>query len=461
MSRKFLTTVAIAALIGGGVLVYQHSTGGIASAQMGGEMPAMPVPVLDVSEKPVQIWKQFSGKLMAVDYVEIRPQVSGIIQKVHFQDGQIVKKGDVLFSIDPRPYEAAAAQARADIAAAKENTEYAEKELQRAEELLQTGAISRQGYDQRVNAARTNKSAGAAANARLKAALVDLDHTTIEAPVSGRISRPEITEGNLVKADNAPLLATIVSDQGIYADFDVDEQTYLSFVRRSTGSSVESEKEIPVKLTLQGDDMVYQGTIKSFDNKINPSSGTIRARAMFNNDDGALLPGMFANVQIGSTGKENVIAVPEKAVLTDQSRKFVYVAQDGAATYREVKLGETLNGERIILSGLKPGDRVVIDGLMKLRPGAKIQPMTPQEMEAMKAQMAAQQQGGNTPPKEGAAKPEEKPEDKSAEPSEQPAAEQPAAEKTEPEAIPFEEPAVSVEDAPETKEPAKQDAAKE
>ncbi len=429
----YLSALTIALIAGGVFAVQTYSFD--AKAQMGGEMPPMPVPVLNIEEKPVQIWKKFSARLMAIDYVEVRPQVSGIIEKIHFKDGQIVKKGDVLISIDPRPYEAAVAAARAEVAAAQEDAVYAQKELARAEELLKTGAISKQGYDQRVNSQKTNKSASAGANARLKAALVDLDNATIKSPIDGRISRPEITEGNLVTAAAAPLLTSIVSDIGIYADFEVDDQTYLTFVRQKTGANVEEEQSIPVELFLNNDDKMYNGQIKSFDNKINPSSGTIRVRAIFENTDGALLPGMFANVRIGSSGKENVITVPEAAVLTDQSRKFVYIVADNAATYREIKLGDAVNNsERIVLSGLKTGDKVIIDNLMKIRPGAKVQPMTPQELAAMKAQMAQQAQGGAAPAADAAPKAEEKP-----------AAEKPKEETKE---IPFEEPAATEETKP-------------
>lgn len=425
--NKFLIGVAAIALLAGGMALVQFTKVSDAIAQAGGgEMPAMPVPYVLIEEKPVQIWKEFSGRLTAVDYVEIRPQVSGLIQKVHFQDGQIVKKGDILYSIDPRPYEAAAAQARADLASAKEDAQYAQKELARAEELLKTGAISKQGYDQRVNAQKVNKSGIVNANARLKAALVDLDRATIEAPIDGRISRPEITEGNLVTAQAAPLLTTIVSENNIYADFEVDDQTYLTFVRKGAGQGVSAEREIPVRLFLKGDGKPYEGTIKSFDNKISPTSGTIRARAVFTNDDGALLPGMFARVQIGSVDTENKITIPEKAVLTDQNRKFVYVVgEDSAAAYREIKLGDTVGPDRIVLSGLAPGDKVIVDNLMKIRPGAKVQPMTPEELQATKQQAAAPQAGE----KQAKAAP---------------------AETDEPEAIPFDEPAPGEAPAQET-----------
>ncbi len=411
---------------------------GSASAQDGG-MPAMPVPYITVAETPVQIWKEFSGRLTAVESAEIRPQVSGLIEKIHFVDGQIVKKGDLLYTIDPRPYEAAVAQAKAEVNSAWNDVQYAKKEMARAEELLKTGAISKQGYEQRTNQLKVNQSTVTAAAARVKAAEVDLDHTTIEAPIDGRISRAEITEGNLVSAAAAPLLTTIVSDANIYADFDVDEQTYIGFVRAKAGSNLSEEQMVPVRLMLNSDDKVYGGMIKSFDNRISVSSGTIRARAMFENEDGALLPGMFARVQIGSTDKENKIVIPEKAIQTDQSRKFVYVVGDDfTATYREVKPGEMIGKDRIILSGLMPNDRVIVDNLMKLRPGAKVQPMTEAELAAMKQQMAAQaQQAQGQQPQAGGdeAAAAAQPEAKAAEPA---AVETEDDGETPPQPIPFE-----------------------
>lgn len=436
--KKLLISAAILTVITGGFVLGQYGPGNIAAAQgAGAEAPAMPVPVLDITEKPVQLWKEFSGRLVAVDYVEIRPQVSGIIEKVNFEDGQIVTAGDVLFNIDPRPYEAAVASARAELAAAQQDEQYAQKELKRAEELLKTGAISQAGYDQRINTQKTNKSAINAANARLKAALVDLDHAAIKAPISGRISRPEITAGNLVAAASAPLLTTIVSDKDIYGDFEVDEKTYLTFVRAKAGQDVAAEQTVPVKLSLQGDKKEYPGVIKSFDNKINPSTGTIRARAIFGNADNALLPGMFAAVRIGSPSEESLITVPEKAVLTDQSRKFVYVVTDGAATYREVKLGDSVSGQRIVLSGLEPGDKVIIDNLMKIRPGAKVQAMSPEELDAMKKQMAGQQNQGGAAPAE----------EKKDTPEAAPTAGEAAASSDDAKEITFEEPAGDQQDA--------------
>lgn len=388
--KLLLSAATILTLVGAAALGTQIAFPTEAMSQTSAEAPAMPVPYVTVEQKPVEIWKEFSARLAAVDFVEIRPQVSGLINKVHFTDGQIVNKGDLLYTIDPRPYAAAVAQARADLAAANSEVVYAKKELERAEELIKTGALSKQVYDQRVNATKVANNTVAAAAARVKSAQVDLDNASIKAPITGRISRTEITEGNLVNAANAPLLTSIVSDKEIHADFEIDEQTYLQFVRSKTGQSVESEQGVPVRMQMNADKKWYEGKITSFDNRINPSSGTIRARALFGNEDGVLLPGMFSKVQIGSPSEENVISIPEKAIATDQSRKYVLVVGEGnVAEYRQVTPGETVGPNRIITSGLKIGDRVIVDNLMKIRPGAKIQPMTQEELDAMKAQMAA------------------------------------------------------------------------
>lgn len=429
--KLFLSAMALS-LIAGGFIGIQVLGNSDAIAQMGGEMPPMPVPVAEIAQKPVQIWKEFSARLTAVDFVEIRPQVSGLIEQVHFTDGQVVNQGDLLYTIDQRPYQAAVAQAKADLNAAYSDNTYAKKELERAEELIKTGALSRQVYDQRTNAVKSAASQIAAAAARVKSAEVDLDNSQIKAPITGRISRSEITQGNLVNAGSAPLLTTIVSDKEIYADFELDEQTYLKYIRNNKSATVEAEQSVPVRMQLANDDKWYEGQIKSFDNRINSSSGTIRARSIFANDDSALLPGMFTRVQVGSPSDENRITISEKAIGTDQNRKFVYVVgNDGTAQYRAVQLGDSVGGERIVLSGLEPGEKVIIDGLMKVRPGAKVQPMSPQQLEKMKAQMA----GGGAPAAAPAAPAEE--------PAPAPApapAQEPAVEEAPAKAAPAEEP---------------------
>jgi multidrug efflux system membrane fusion protein len=332
----------------------------------------------------VQIWKDFSGRLRAVDFVELRPQVSGTIQEIRFEDGQIVNKGDILLVIDPSPYEAAAAQATADLQSAKNQLSLAQKELVRAEDLIKTEAISKRIYDERQNTARVAKSAVDAAEARLSQAKIDIDRAYVKAPITGRISRAELTVGNLVQAGGAaPLLTTIASNEGIYADFEVDEQTYLKNVF-ATARDREAQAKIPLQMILKADTSVtYDGVIQSFDNRIDPATGTIRARALFDNKDGSLLPGMFVSIRLGTPSNDAKIMVTEKAIGTDQNRKFVYVVgTENKVTYREVKLGETIDGKRIVTDGLQDGDKVITEGIMKMRPDMVVNPQVEVEQTA-------------------------------------------------------------------------------
>jgi multidrug efflux system membrane fusion protein len=355
-------------------------------------MPPMPVPAIRVEEKPIQIWKDFPGRLQAVDSVEIRPQVSGTIKEIRFTDGQTVKAGDILFVIDTRAYEADAAQARADLQSAKNQYELAAKELKRAEELIGTGAIPKRTYDERLSNELVAKSAIASAEARLKRAQLNLDYAHVKAPIAGRISRAEITAGNLVEAGpGAPVLTTIVSNEGIYADFQVDEQTYLLYVRGAVKSQ-DDERKIPVNLYLQNmPGKVFEGLIHSFDNRIDTASGTIRARALFKNEDGMLLPGMFVNVRLGSAESKMALTVPSRAVGTDQDRKFLYVVgPENKVQYREITLGESVNGSRIVASGLAPGDVVITDGIMKVQPDMAVVPQFGEEKQEGQVQPEAQ-----------------------------------------------------------------------
>lgn len=337
--------------------------------------PAMPVQVELIKLENTKIWKDFSSRLDAVDYAEIRPQVSGTITEIKFEDGQNVQEGDVLYVIDPRPYQAAVDQAEAELAVAKNVASLAQKELNRAKGLIKTDAISQRILDERRNDANVAWSSVKSAEALLDLAKINLDYAYVKAPISGRISRAEITEGNLVEAGpNAPVLTSIVSDQGIYADFEVDEQTYLNYVRNSAKDR-DAENRIPVELSLKSDDKTYQGFVHSFDNRIDVSSGTIRARALFANEDGALLPGMFANIRMGSPNTEAMILVSERAIGTDQDRKFVYVVNDqNMVDYREVKIGESIRGKRVIKTGLNEGDKVISDGIIRIRPGMPVSP---------------------------------------------------------------------------------------
>ncbi len=341
---------------------------------------AMPVEVVVIKEQPVRIWKNFSGRLTAVDFVEIRPQASGLITEVRFKDGQLVNKGDILYIIDSRPYKAAVMKAKADLVIALNRQDLAEKEYRRAQKLIKTKMISQRIYDERINIKLVSESTVKSAKAQLSKAKIDLGYAYIKAPVSGRVSRREVTIGNLVSAgSSAPLLTSIVSNDSIYADFEVDEQTYLKYMQQgSFNKSI--TKKIPVELRLQHDERVHKGEIHSFDNRIDPASGTIRARAVFDNLQGRLLPGMYARMRLGSPAEKNIILLSERAIGTDQNRKFVYVInKENKTIYREVKLGESIGGRRIVNFGLKPGEKVIVRGLIRVRPNMLVKPTVVQD----------------------------------------------------------------------------------
>lgn len=368
--RQLLIGTVLVAIIGTGI----YYAGGSNAKNDPSAGMAIPVNVQTLAEENVRVWTSFSGRLQAVDSAEIRPEVSGRITEVRFQDGKTVKAGDVLFVIDPEPYEAAVAKAEADLASAKTQAKFAQLDKHRAANIVKKNAISRRTYDERVNVSGVADASVKAAEATLKEARINLDRAYVKAPISGRVSRAELTVGNLVQADiNAPLLTTIVSNEEIYADFEVDEQTYIRSIRNFASGRAE-ERKIPVELALQNDkDHVYEGRIYSFDNQINTGSGTIRARAKFKNEDGALVPGMFVSVSIASSNEGEAILVPERALGFDQNKKFVYVVGEGnKVAYREVQLGKQVGGKRIVIEGLKPGERIVVDGVQHIRPDAVV-----------------------------------------------------------------------------------------
>lgn len=377
----FAAVVAVLAL---GALVGWYAPKQAGAQMPGGPMPPMPVNVNIVQSQEVRIWKDFSGRLTAVDSAEIRPQVSGRITEIHFEDGQRVEAGDLLFVIDPRPYEAAVQQAKAALQAAQSNYYQARNDLERAEELVKTNALSQRIYDERKSRRNFVLAEINGAKATLEQTEIDLEYAHVKAPISGRVGRAEITVGNLLEAGpNAPVVTEIVADEKIYVDFEVDEQTYLSHIREQA-RDVESESLIPVQVVLRGDDdHAIDGVIHAFDNRINPASGTIRARAILDNEDGAMLPGMFAKVRLGSAERDNMLLVAEKAIGTDQNRKFVYVIDENAAVaYREVMIGDRVGKSRVIKDGLEAGDQVVVDGILKLRPGMPVKPVVQEQSEA-------------------------------------------------------------------------------
>jgi multidrug efflux system membrane fusion protein len=372
--RSFMAGAAALAILGGAWFVLHHAAPAD-TVPSAAASPVVPVDVVTVVPQKAQIWSEFSGKLDAVDYAEIRPEVAGRITEIRFQDGQQVKAGDILFVIDPRPYQAEVAKAAADLQTARTNAALAKTNLARAEKLRQAGAIAQQAFDQTANASAVADATIQSALAALDQAKLDVDHAYVKAPISGRVSRAEITVGNLVQiTTGAPLLTSIVSNNGVYADFDVDEQTYLRNMRAKRAAGATQQK-IPVEMMLTGDSgHVYKGFIESFDNHISTGSGTIRARARFDNSDGALVPGMFASVRLANADTAPVLLVPERAIGTDQNKKFLLVVDaHGNAAFQDVTLGDSVDGERVVLSGLKPGARVIVDGVQHVAPGVPVQ----------------------------------------------------------------------------------------
>ncbi len=383
--RAIPFAIAALAIIAAGIATTKivHSAQASQTAQAHaaapGAAPAVAVTAETLVAQPVKIWSTFSGRMRAVDYAEIRPEVSGRITDVRITDGQLVKAGDLLFVIDPAPYQAAEAKAQADLATAKSNAAFATTELERATAMIKTDAIAQRLYDERANSDKVSQAAVLSAQAELKQARINLDRAYVKAPIAGRVSRAEITVGNVVQAGaGAPVLTSIVSREGIYADFEVDEQTYLRGIRGEADSR-DKERRIPVQLTVRGEETHrYNGTIHSFDNRIDTASGTIRARALFDNRDGSLVPGMFVSVRVASGGDDAALLVPERAIGTDQNKRFVFVVGDGnKVAYREVTLGAQVDADRIVQTGVKAGDRVITDGLQHLRPDMPVSVQQP------------------------------------------------------------------------------------
>lgn len=371
-SRKFIIVALGIGLIGGGVFSY-HSQAISAPAAA---MPPTAVTVAPVVEKSVIEWDDFSGRVEAVEYVEIRPRVSGTIDAIHFKEGQLVKKGDRLFTIDPRPFQAEVARTDAQKAAAAATVELAKTELERTRRLMDEHAVAQRELDERNNTYLNANAQLKAAEAALMTAQLNLQYTAINAPVSGRVSRAEITVGNLVGVGlNTPALTSLVSVSPVYVNFEIDEQTYSRYLAHGAAGNSNVE-QIPVSIGLTSEEgYPHQGHIKSFDNRLDTTSGTIRVRAIFDNQDNSLTPGMYARVRTGGGGKKPTLLIDDKAVGTDQDKKFVMVVgADHKATYRVIVLGPMVDGMRIVRSGLEKGEQIIVDGLQRVRPNDVVAP---------------------------------------------------------------------------------------
>jgi multidrug efflux system membrane fusion protein len=358
----------------------------LAALTVGGkkEPPAAPQPqavtVAEVPEREIAEWDEFTGRLEAVDQVEIHPRVTGYIKRVTFAEGKEVKKGEVLFEIDPRPYEADLARAEAELESARSAASLAKSEVQRAGKLVEMQAISREEFDSRTSAEVQGGAQVRALEAAVQTARLNLEWTRVRSPIAGRVSNALVTAGNLVQAGPpaGAVLTTVVSVDSLYLYFDSDEQTYLRYASRarSAGGTNWRTARLPVYLGLANESgFPHEGRLDFVDNQVDPKSGTIRTRAVFSNRSRALTPGLFARVKLVGTEKVNTTLVRDAAIGTDQDRKFVLVVGPGdTLAYRPIVPGRLTDGLRIVTSGLKPGERIVVNGLMRVRPGMKVTP---------------------------------------------------------------------------------------
>ena len=354
------------------------------------QMPAAKVSVAEVIEQPINEWDEFTGRLEAPESVEVRPRVSGYIDKVAFDEGSLVKKGDLLFQIDPRQFQAEVKRLQAQLQQARASQTRAANEARRGERLRQSNAISAELADARASAATEAQAAVAATQAELDNALLNLSFTRITSPIDGRVSRAEITEGNLVGAGQS-LLTTVVSTDKVYAYFDADERVFLKYIELARQAGSDARGASPVYLGLSSEaGHPHEGQLDFLDNQVNPRTGTIRGRAVFDNRDGRFTPGLYARLKLVGSGTYPAALIKDEAVGTDLGKKFVLVLdKDNAVQYRAIELGPKLEGLRIVRQGLSKGEKIVVNGLQRAMPGATVDPQAvPMADEATLAQLA-------------------------------------------------------------------------
>ncbi len=357
----------VLALLAAGSLPWLAGCTGNAEAQGGPHGPA-PVSVAPAVQRTLSDSEEFSGRLEAAEYVELRPRVGGVVDTVHFTDGALVAKGQLLFTIDPRPFQAEVARLESQLAAAKSRAELAGTELARAQKLLDAKAVSRQEFDQLSAGSRTSEADIKAAEAALRVARLNLEFTAVRAPIGGRVSRANVTAGNLV--NEQAVLTTIAGVSRVHAYFDGSEQTFLRV--KAAG-----EKTPAVRMALSNEDgYPHAGKVDYFDNRLNPQTGAIRMRASFDNSKGQFVPGLAVRLVMATTAPYSAVMVPERAIGTDQSKKFVVVVgADGKPQFRDVQLGALQDGMRVVGGGkLKAGENVVVDGLQRIIPGVPVAP---------------------------------------------------------------------------------------
>jgi multidrug efflux system membrane fusion protein len=365
IARPLAAALALAGLAALGLSGCGPANSAAPEASAGGP----PVTAATVLEKQVNETQEFSGRLEAVERVDIRARVGGFITSVNFKPGSLVKKGDVLFVIDARPFQAEANRAEAAAVSARAKADLARLELGRSERLLADKAIAQREVDVQASSLKELDANVRAAQASLEAARLNLAYTNVTAPIGGRVSKAEITTGNLV--DGSAVLTSVVSNKDIYASFDGDEDTYLRVARVSQKGA-----PVVVKVGLANEaGFPHEGKLEFVDNRLDAATGSVRMRATFSNEDNTLVPGLFARVQLSGDpqAKTTAAVISERAVGTDQNRKFVYVVKaDGTAEYRPVTLGPAVDGMRVVREGLKPGEKIVVNGLQRVHPGAPV-----------------------------------------------------------------------------------------
>jgi RND family efflux transporter MFP subunit len=378
--RPFMIVAAVVIIAAGGYWLIAEREGA-GKGQAAAAPSAPPVTVSPPLQQEVTEWDEYTGQFAAVDYVEIRARVSGYLQEIHFEDGQLVKKGDLLFLIDPRPYEIALASAKAQVDTANAAIEYTNRELARAAELRQKDFVAQSTYDQRLQQNRNAAASLEAGKAAVRDAELNLEFCHITAPVSGRISKHEVSLGNLISGSNGgttTLLTTIVSVDPVYFNFDMSEADFLSYQRAVAQGKLMSTRDDPVPVEAHLVDetsWTLKGRLDFVDNQVDRSAGTIRARAVFDNPKLFITPGQFGRIRVPGSEPYQALLVPDAALVTDQSRKLLMtVTEDGTVVPKVVRPGPTYEGLRIIRTGIAPTDRIVINGLVRARPGGKVTP---------------------------------------------------------------------------------------
>lgn len=343
------------------------------SAPQGGmQMPPPEVSVASVVQKEVQVWDEFSGRIAAVENVEIRPRVSGYLDRIAFDEGGTVKKGDLLFVIDPRPFEAELSRARAELARAQTVAGLAKEERVRADRLLAAKAVSAEEYQQRVSSEKTAAASIAVADAAMRVAQLNLTYARIESPINGRIGASALRLGNVVEPGT--LLTTVVSENPMYVYFEGDEKTWLAYA----DSAQQGAASNPVQVGLANEEgFPHSGRLDFVDNQVDPASGTVKVRAVIDNSSGKLASGLFARVRMQGNVKRQAMLIDDKAVLTDQDRKYVYtLGAKNAATRKDITLGPIADGLRVVESGLAAGDKIIVHGVAKVFfPGMPVVPV--------------------------------------------------------------------------------------